>query len=250
MSFAELAIIVLTYNQERLTLRCLESLRPVLEAGARCILIDNASVDGTLDSVRKLALPGLNIISLDENYGVAPARNIGLKTLPDDAKYVMILDNDTIVDVTSLKVMLLYMEADERVGLLGPCLVSPEGAVQRSFQRFPGIGEKIRNFFTDKSTIDTIPHEMEPFYVIGACQLIRRSVIEQIGLLDERIFFGPEDADYCIRVRKAGFHVVYNPSAVIIHDWQRNSRKNPFSRLARKHIIGLLHFYVKYKRFW
>lgn len=250
MNFEELTIIILTCNQSEYTVRCLESLRPVLNDGARCILIDNASTDDTLEKVRGMSLPGLTVMTLDKNMGVAPARNVGLKAIDEATKFVLILDNDTIVDTTSLKFMLLYMKDHPDFGILGPRLVSPRGVIQRSFKRFPGIGEKVRNLLYDKSTVNTIPQAVEPFYVIGACQMIRRSLIDKIGYLDERIFFGPEDADYCMRARKAGYKVIYHPDAIIVHDWQRKSRKRPFSRIARKHMYGLAYFYMKYHRVW
>ena len=89
---------------------------------------------------------------------------------------------------------------------------------------------------------------IEPFYVIGACQMIRREAFEQVGYLDEAIFYGPEDADFCQRLRQAGWQIKYLPQYSIIHTYYRHTRHHPLSRLGMHHIRGLLHFYNKYGR--
>ena len=91
---------------------------------------------------------------------------------------------------------------------------------------------------------------IEPVYVIGACQIIRREVVEQIGLLDEHMFFGPEDADYCLRAASVGWKIVYLPQYSIVHFWQRTSGKQLFSRLAWLHLKALVYFYRKHHRWW
>ena len=79
-------------------------------------------------------------------------------------------------------------------------------------------------------------------------QMMRREVLDQVGLLDEAIFYGPEDADLCHRLREAGWKIKYLPQYSIIHTYYRRTQRKPFSRLGRKHIQGLLHFYHKHGR--
>ena len=87
-----------------------------------------------------------------------------------------------------------------------------------------------------------------PFYIIGACQLIRRKTLEEVGPLDERIFYGPEDADFCLRAARRGWSTVYLPDVSITHHWKRITTRRPLSKIGRAHIRGLLHFYLKHRR--
>ena len=88
----------------------------------------------------------------------------------------------------------------------------------------------------------------QPGYLIGACQLIRRKAITATGLLDERMFYGPEDADYCLRLKKQGFEVVCLPSARVIHAYQRQSYNLKKIRLLWAHFKGLVYFWWKHYR--
>ena len=83
-------------------------------------------------------------------------------------------------------------------------------------------------------------------HVIGACQLIRRNVIQSVGLLDETMFYGWEDTDYCVRARRAGFEIHYFPSASAVHFEQRLTRRKMFSRLTFENIKSMFRFFLKY----
>jgi hypothetical protein len=86
-------------------------------------------------------------------------------------------------------------------------------------------------------------------YVIGACQLIRSEVIRRIGLLDERMFYGPEDVDYCLRVWRAGWEVFYLPSAVVVHHEQRITRRRP-GVLTLRHGMAIAYYFWKHRYLW
>ena len=182
------------------------------------------------------------------NKGVAAGRNAGLAISQGD--YLMLIDNDTVAVPEVILDMLEYMQADSSIGILAPKLVSPDGQVQRSFKSFPGLGVKTINTLCRVSQVvrDVPTTDIEPFYVIGAAQMFPRKVYDQAGPLDEKIFYGPEDADFCMSVRANGYRVVYNPDMSIVHDWQRVTTRKIFSQLGRKHLRGLLHFYWKHKR--
>lgn len=246
-----ISVVVLTCNQQRLTLRCLKSLESFInDTNCELILVDNGSIDGTSEAVRR-SFPRVRIIELSENRGVAGGRNVGLKACTGD--YMMILDNDTVADQDTIYRLADYLKQHSEVGLVAPRLVSPQGEIQQSFKKFPGVREKIHNVICRRSrttTKDVPSAPIEPFYVIGAAQMFSREVYNTAGPLDEKIFFGPEDADFCMSVRLMGKKVVYNPLLTIVHDWQRSSSRHPFSRQSRRHALGLLHFYIKHRRFW
>ena len=84
-------------------------------------------------------------------------------------------------------------------------------------------------------------------YVIGACQMIRREAFKEVGLLDEHIFYGPEDADFCIRLHQKGWKIYFLPYVSIIHEYQQISRKKFFSKMSYIHLKGLLYFFWKHK---
>lgn len=249
----ELSIIVLTCNQRTYTVRLLETMIPYLRrySSTELILIDNASTDGTLDAVRTMDLPHnqITLLSNERNLGVAAARNIGLKRAKGDL--LLILDNDTEVTVEAIRGLVEYMADNPNCGLSAPALRSLSGEIQLSAKPFPGLGIKINHVLRRGSVSAAERDAMSsrhPLYVIGACQMIRRKTIETVGVLDDRIFYGPEDADFCMRVAASGFTVDYVPSLSIVHHWQRATSRSPFSRLSLLHIRALIYFYIKHRR--
>lgn len=249
-----LSIIILNYRDVDTTIACLSSLSELVLSSNEyeVIVVDNGSEDGSGMAIKeKFHSWGkkFKIIELAENLGVAGGRNIGLKNV-SQSRYTMFLDNDTIVSKKAMEDLIFFMDGHPDVGIAGPCLRSFDGMIQRSFKNFPGIREKFMNviFKRDVKNVEIDRDIIFPCYVIGACQIFRSELIDKIGVLDEKIFFGPEDADFCIRIRKSGLKVAYIPNIDIIHHWQRTSRKNPFSATSRRHLFGLFYFYNKWNR--
>ena len=247
-----LSIVILTYNQKDYTLRCLDALGPYMEShpGDEVILVDNGSTDTTLSDIEKRNYSWRRQLIIEahgENSGVAKGRNIGISKSRGDI--VMILDNDTVPEQNAIEFLVNYLESNDSVGVAAPKLCAPDGTVQQSAKSFPGIGVKIRNVIgcggkKELAGDDTI----HPYYVIGACQVFRRRNYETVGGLDERIFYGPEDADFCQRIRKAGLTVDYLPQVSIIHDYQRATTRRILSPLGIRHIKALFYFWWKHKR--
>lgn len=239
----ELSIIILTCNQCAYTMRCLDSIKG---CGAEIIVVDNGSIDNTVYEIEKI-FPEVIIVKNTENKGVAAGRNIGLQT--SSGKYLMILDNDTEADADVIKKLLNYLKSHPETGLVAPALYSEDGVIQESYKDFPGLLVKIRNALGLEKKVKTpVSSEIHPFYVIGAAQMFSRETLEKVGDLDENIFYGPEDADFCMRIRKKGLDITYLPDLKIIHHWQRATSRRFLSPLGRKHIKALLYFYRKWKR--
>lgn len=246
----KLSIIILTYNHLDDTKRCLESLQPVMaQDDVEVIIIDNASTDSTTDFI-SAHYPGVKLTINAENRGVAAARNQGFEQATADK--VLILDNDTIVNQAAIEGMIAYLDEHPEVGLCACCMTDAEGNVQRSFRPFPSLKSKVLSLVGLRLAKENFHFDsegaIEPYYVIGACQMMRREAIDQVGKLDEAIFYGPEDADFCHRLREEGWKVKYLPQYSIIHTYYRRTKRNPLSRLAFEHLKGLLHFYTKYGR--
>ena len=253
----QLSVILICWNSLQYLRAVLDSLQDTLApiADSEIIIIDNGSTDGT-DSYIAQHYPQAIYERLPHNRGVAYARNRGIERARGE--YVWLLDDDTITNREALTEMLQYMQAHPQCGICGCRLVNTQGETQESYKPYPSLAIKVRNVLhshlgkhkaRDKYAMEIASGlPFEPTYIIGACQLIRREVIQQVGLLDENIFYGPEDADYCIRARKAGWSTIYLPQVSIVHHWKRITNRNPFSRIARKHTVALLYFYCKHRR--
>lgn len=247
----DISVVILSCNQRELTLRCLESLEGLTKMpDYEIVLVDNGSDDGTAEAVGH-KFPEVRIIRLDTNRGVAGGRNVGLRQAT--GKHLMILDNDTIADPDTILALSRYLTEHSDTGLVAPRLVSPSGGTQSSFRPYPGILSKARNVLLGTRRSSIIRHipagPTEPFYVIGAAQMFTREVYEASGGLDENIFYGPEDADFCMAVRDAGKKVVYLPQLSIVHDWQRATTSRVFTKSGRTHLHALRYFWRKHRRF-
>lgn len=247
-----LSIVIISWNSLPYLEICLKSLRFIQEwEDTEIIWVDNGSSDGASQFIKK-NYPYIQRIILPENRGVAYARNRGIEKT--SGKYILLLDDDTVANKEALYGMIAYMESHTETGICGCRLTNARNEIQKSDKEYPGIGVKCRNIFrsyTQRKEKTFLPiSEYEPEYLIGACQLIRREAIDAAGLLDEHIFYGPEDADFCLRVRNCKFKVVYLPQFSIVHHWKRVTNRNIFSRLAFKHIRALFYFYKKHHRYF
>ncbi|HEY8515031.1 MAG TPA: glycosyltransferase family 2 protein [Candidatus Binatia bacterium] len=243
-------VIILTWNSRQHVRACLESLREAAPGyrGALTV-IDNGSVDGTPDLVRELA-PEARLVRNKMNRGVAAARNQGLALARSPVS--IILDVDTVVMPGAFARLLAFLDSAPTVGVCGPRLVLPDGSTQPSCQLFPTVFDKIAR---------QLPHSLgarwlrnveladwdhtgvrDVDYVVGACQAIRMSALHSVGWLDERIFYGPEDVDLCLRMRLRGWRVTYVGDAVVRHECQRVTRRR-LNALTLRHVLGLAHLY-------
>lgn len=253
----KLSIILLTWNSEQFIENCINSLYNN-NVEQEIIIIDNGSTDNTLKIIKE-KYPNVKLIKNTTNRGVAPARNQGIKEA--NGEYILILDIDTIVKENSIKKLVKYLDDNKNVGICGPKLVFSDGTVQNSCRKFPLVHTKILRRvptnWADKILQDEYyieqKNKQEPFtvdYIIGACQLVRREALDQVGLLDEKIFYGPEDVDFCLRMWLKGWKVVYLPDSEVIHLEQRITRKKFFSYITLKHILGLIYYFFKHRYFF
>ena len=249
----DVSVIILTWNSEHHIGACLASLEQGLRAfSAEVIVVDNGSRDASCTLI-ETQWPAVRLTRNMENRGVAVARNQGIRLAR--GKYVLLLDDDTVVQAGALDRLTRYMEDTPEVGLCGPRLVAPDGTLQLSCRRFPTLTDKLARCLpsaaagkmTRVAEMADWDHRMVRAvdYVIGACQLIRRCALRQVGLLDERIFYGPEDIDMCLRLRQAGWQVVYHPQAVVTHHERRLTR-SPCAGLTWRHLWALGYFFRKH----
>lgn len=229
----------------------LRSLRPLAaRREVEIIWVDNGSTDGAARFVAE-HYPQVKVKVLPENKGVAYARNRGVEI--SRGHFILFLDDDTEASAEAIDTLVNYLETHPEVGIAGCALRNKEGALQASFKPYPGLWRKVMNVLRVKLHLgDTQPKlpsaVIYPTYVIGACQLIRREVFDRVGLLDEAIFYGPEDADLCIRAHRHGWLTAYLPQVSIVHHWRRITSRSLTSPVSKAHIRALIHFWRKHRR--
>ena len=231
--------------------RCLDSLASVLRReDVELVWVDNGSRDGSA-AYMAAEWPQAVTELLPENRGVAYARNRGVELA--QGKYILFLDDDTEADEDALEALMTYLDTHPEVGIAGCALRDGKGNLQDSFKAYPGLWQKVSNVVRGKlrrsrRQVELPPHVLHPAYIIGACQMIRREVFDRIGLLDVAIFYGPEDADFCLRAHKAGWLTAYLPQVCIRHHWRRITNRRLTSPIARAHARALVHFWIKHRR--
>ena len=220
-----LSIIIVNFNGGAHLLRCLQSIvaHPPA-ASAEVVVVDNASTDGSHTQVAQF--PGVRLIRLAENTGFSAGNNAGIRA--STGELLLLLNNDTEIGTGSLDTLVARLDADPRVGVVGPRLVNADGRTELSFgPMISPLGElrqKLvlslyeRQFGPVKRWIDRITRrEQVVDWVSGACLLVRRTVAEDVGLLDERFFLYTEDVDFCASVRARGWQVLFTPATEIVH---------------------------------
>jgi GT2 family glycosyltransferase len=250
-----LSIIILTYNSVNYIDNCLKSIyKNIEDIKFEAIVVDSGSTDGTLD-ILKRQRPNLNVILLDRNYGTAYSRNIAIRKARGN--YLLFLDSDTVILRGAIKELINTFKKIPDAGIVAPRLLYPDGTVQKSCKLFPNFQLKILKFIP---FLERLGEKMELYkdyvysknfrkvisvdYCISACWLVKREVLDRVGLFDGNIFYAPEDVDMCIRMWLNGYKVVYNPNAEVIHYSQRASRRS--LRKAFIHLKGLLYYFRKY----
>jgi len=248
------SVVILSWNSTEALADCLVSLPCGFSSPSyEVIVIDNGT--RTLPpAALRFQFPWMQLVVNRKNRGVAPARNQGMRLTR--GQYIILLDDDTLVKPAAFDRLLAYMDTSPEVGLCGPKLVDAHGDLQLSCRLFPTLSDKLARRFpfafaqriSREAELADWDHRSvrEVDYMIGACQVIRRAALAAVGLLDERIFYGPEDVDLCLRMRQAGWRVVYNPNAVVVHRERRIAR-SVWSRLGWRHLRGLLYYFGKHR---
>lgn len=210
--------VILNTNRRDDTLACLGSLKQSAFENQRAIVLDNRSTDGSVPAIRE-NFSDVEIISLTENRGYAGNNNVGIQAaLQQHADWVLVLNEDTILDANCLAEMVRVGESDPRIGMVGPMVYhhdEPEtiqsagGVLLRGWApEHLGKNEKDCGQFSE-------PHDVS--WLTGCAILIRCAVIEQVGMLDEKLFIYCEETDWCLRTGEAGWRLVHVPQAKLWH---------------------------------
>jgi len=248
------AIIVST-NQKEYLKKSLKSLFASTKKKLNIIVIDNNSSDKTSIFLKK-NYPTIKIIINKETMGFAHNCNLGIKLCKK--KYILLLNPDTEVAPGAIEKLYFFLTTHPKVGICGPQLKFPNGDMQMSCRRFPTWKTAIvrrsplRHFFVNSKEnrhhlgYDIDHTKIQPVdWLLGACLLIRKKTINNIGLFDEEYHLYVEDIDYCYRAWKAEWQVWYVPESVIIHHHRAESDKKLLSVFSWYHLKSMWYYFWK-----
>lgn len=242
-----LSIILVCWNNKAYLDPCLKSL---YDSGMKntfdVVVVDNGSTDGSQQMLKE-KYPDIKIIQNDENAGLGKASNQGIEAT--NGKYILLLNNDTIVNGSSFDVMVDFLDQNPEAGAVGGKLLNPDGTIQACYNYFSTLkeeffvatrlGELIRPGYPAVMDADEIK-SVE--WLGSACLMLRRATLDQVGSLDESYFIYGDEADLQYRLKKAGWKVYYLPDSTTIHFGGRS-----MDRWKRRKMVyrGKMLFYEK-----
>jgi GT2 family glycosyltransferase len=236
----DLSVVILNYNTKQLLRTCLQSVfNSITSYKLEVIVADNGSNDGSVEMLRN-EFPQVKIVENGTNLGFAAGNNPGIKI--STGRYILLLNTDTEVRPNTLDECIRKMDSDEKIGVLGCKVLLPSGKLhEASRRRFPNPANAFLRLFGFRKYSNynyqnvSVDQEMEVDSVVGAFLMIRKSVIDKIGLLDESFFMYGEDLDWCWRVKEAGYKVLYFPRVEITHYVYGTSKMVRFRSVSWAH---------------
>ena len=228
-------IVTVNYRTSALVLDCLRSLASQIRllGNGKVVVMDNASGDGSVQRLTNaIQLEGweswVEVVALERNGGFAFGNNAGIQmALAAKANFIILLNPDTLVRPKAIEQLIEFMQSHPRVGIAGSLLETPDGGVDCSAHTIHSPLSELEGaarlgiislLLSRHNVSPPLRHETHPCdWVSGACMIVRRSVIEDIGLMDDRFFLYFEEVDYCWRAKQAGWEVWYVPQARVLH---------------------------------
>ncbi len=262
----KLSIVIINYKTRELTVDCVRSVIKNTKLDFEILLVDNASSDGSVELFRKEfgKKKNVTLIESPKNVGFASGNNVGIKKA--QGEYVLLLNSDTVVPAGTLDGMVEWVVDNPKVGVATCSLKNKDGTLQgtggyfptllnvaswMTIEDLPFVSGLIKPFHPMRKMMDkneefyTEPRELD--WVTGAFMLIRKSVIDEIGLMDEDYFMYTEDTDFCYRAKKAGWKIFFNPKWSITH-FGGASSTSEFAILSE--YKGIKNFFKKHYPKW
>jgi GT2 family glycosyltransferase/lipopolysaccharide/colanic/teichoic acid biosynthesis glycosyltransferase len=253
----DLSIVIVGYNSLPELRECLSSVRAAaVKLRLETLLIDNASEDDTV-TVMGVDYPEVRVIANSLNVGYSRAVNQGIAEA--EAPYVLVLNPDIVVLPGSIERLLSFMKEHPDAGIAGSKLLNPDDTLQHSCRRFYTFRTLVlrRTFLGSifRKSRAISDHLMLEFdhdtsrqvdWVIGACMMVRKKALEDIGGMDERFFLYFEDVDWCYRAWQSGWKVFYVADSVMKHRHTRDSARPGLTKQSLIHGLSMIHFYEKW----
>jgi len=236
----DLSISIVNYNSRECLKNCLDSIYSgAPTANLEVTVVDNGSSDGSVELLRQ-AFPHVNVMRNPENRGFVKANNQGIRA--SAGRYLLSLNNDTIIKDGTLAGLVRFMDEHQNVGVCGPKVLNQDGTLQLQCRRsFPTISsslfyflrlhrlfprtERFGRYLMTQWDCDK-PSDVDS--VSGCCMMVRREVIEQVGVLDENFIMYGDDLDWCYRIKQSGWRICYVPDVQIVHLGGQSSRSLPW----------------------
>lgn len=242
----DISAVIVSWNTRDLLSRCIGSVTRQAEDArlkVEIIVVDNASSDGTAGHIRR-RFPAVTVIALPENRGFAAANNLGIAQAQGAA--LLLLNPDTEMLPGSLSGLWRALQASPRIGMVGSLLLNPDGSLQSAGYCFPGLVQMFLDLFPIHPRLigSRLNGRMPPGdglsplaidHPLGACMLARRSVIEQVGALDDQYFMYSEEIDWCRRIKAGGWTILTAPSARVIHYGGQSTGQMPEAMFLELH---------------
>jgi GT2 family glycosyltransferase len=254
-----LSIVIVHYKTLDFTFQCISSIYAhAPKIPFEVVLVDNGSQDGIEDGIAG-HFPNVRFIEAGRNLGFTGGNNLGIYN--SHGEFIVLLNSDAKLIEFSLDAMLHYLRSHPEVGILGPRHVDSKNRFQLSFGHFPTlISEIVRKLVHSQLSIgdnSLVRDYLDGRYsstsmvdwVSGSCLMVRRQTLEQIGLLDERIFMYFEDIDLCTRARRAGWFVHYYPYTSVLHHGGQSAKINLMDALT-SYRKSQIYFTKKYYGFF
>lgn len=250
----DLGVVIVTWNAREVIEACLDSLFADADGlSLQVTVVDNASSDGTVDLLAG-RYPSVMLIRNTDNRGFAAANNQALPLV--QAPYLMLLNPDTVVRAGALRTLRHYLDQHPSVGAVGPKVIHPamrlqvlscgyQPSVRTVINQYLGLSRLFpeRRAFRGVNLLmgfhDDAPREVE--WLSGVCLMVRRSVLESVGLLSERWFMYAEDMEWSHRMRQAGWRLCHVPAAVIEHHLGHSASRN--ARVSTMWVASQRSFY-------
>jgi len=253
---ADTDVVIVHYSTPDLLRRCLEALTGMASAAlGQVVVVDNASPGRDVEEMRGV-FPGVAFQLNDRNLGFAAACNQGICRTA--SPYCLLLNPDAVLDGEALGALERCLAELPEAGAAAPRLINSDGSLQWSCRRFPTLravlvrGARLEELWP--GPVDAYlmrdwdhGHRAPVDWALGACLLLRRVAVEQVGLLDEDYFLYYEDTDLCRRLGLAGWPVYYEPAAVVQHEHRRESAGLVPGRPARAHLRSLVRLFRKHR---
>jgi len=245
----DLSIVIVNWNTRDVLSQCLESIYGALpEQEIRVFVVDNASSDGSSDMVRE-RFPQVYLVENSQNVGFARANNQAIRN--SHGRYVLLLNSDTIVKPGALDALVDFMDTHPQAGASGARLLNPDGSLQYSCSPAPSLAGEFKRLFHLPGVRPDGYYSMHEWdqsqarqvdVILGACLMLRRQALDQIGLLDEDYFIYSEEVDLCHRIKSAGWKLYWVPQAQVMHLGGQSTRQVSEAMFLRLYQAKLIYF--------
>lgn len=228
-------VIILNFNGKETLSDCLQSVFQSNYPRFEVAVVDNDSKDGSFEQAKESFLKA-HFIKNSANLGFSRGNNVGIRwALEKFADYIFILNNDTIIEKTTLSALVKTMEKNSNINISSPVIFSPNNKIWFAGGKINWFKMKTHHLTEIKSDFPYVAD-----YLSGCAMMIKKDVFKKTGLFDERFFLYYEDADFSVRAKKAGFDLFVVPSASILH-LEASNRLNDL-KLYWLVLSGLLFF--------